>query len=71
MIDVQVLRATVASTIVRCFLDDCDAVLSGRPLGGWHLASLRWGTFLRTEPALRDLWCGRMGSDGNCSFSAV
>lgn len=40
----------------RCFLDDCDAVLSGRPLGGWHLASLRWGTFLRTEPALRDLW---------------
>ena len=55
MFDVQVLRATVAS---RCFSDDCDAVLcilSGHPLGGWHLASLRWGTFLRTETALRDL----------------
>lgn len=55
MIDVQVLRATVASTIVGAFWMTVMQSLAGPPLGGWHLASLRWGTFLRTEPALRDL----------------
>ena len=43
MIDVKVLRATMAN---RRYLDDCDAVLcipTGRPLGVWHLASRSWG----------------------------
>lgn len=72
MIDVKVLRAAMANS--RRYLDNCDAVLCippGRPLGVWHLASRSWGLPQDAASSKGFVRCDRIGSDGNCSSSAV